>query len=163
MELTQEILKDLLNYDPDSGVFKWLKSGPGRKSTLIAGTLHKFGYWQITISRKIYKSHRLAWLYEYGKWPDNDVDHKDTIRHHNWISNLREATRCENLQNMVNAKKNNKSTGLLGASFDKRRLSYRSTIFLNYKQKHLGTFKTAQEAHERYLQEKRIIHPFGEI
>jgi len=52
---------------------------------------------------------------------------------------------------------------MLGSSFHKPTQKYVSQICVNGKYKHLGLFSTPQEAHDRYIQEKRIIHPFGKI
>ena len=66
-----------------------------------AGTLEKTGYIRIKLNGHKYMAHRLAWFYEYGKWPTKEIDHKDNIKHHNWIDNLREATRSENIINSI--------------------------------------------------------------
>jgi len=95
--------------------------------------------------------------------PENEIDHINGIRNDNRICNLREATKSENAQNQRKAPSHNKSTGLIGASFDKRYKKFESKIHINGKSKFLGYFKTAIEAHNAYLTEKRLIHPFGTI
>lgn len=162
--LTQEYLKSILNYDRETGIFTW-KKRPAQQIHIgdIAGSKDNKGYIVIMVSRVKYKAHRLAWLYEYGTWPADDIDHKDTIKHHNWISNLREATKGENQQNQVKAKSHNKSTGLLGAFYFKTQNSYYSKIKVDGKQIFLGYFDTAQDAHTAYITAKRELHPFNMI
>jgi len=163
-ELTQEKLKELLYYDQLTGVFKW-KIKPRQSVNIgdIAGTILKKGYISIAINRKRYQAHRLAWLYVYGKWPENQIDHKDTVKHHNWIKNLREATNTQNQQNKIVANRNNKSSGILGVQLDKRSCKYKASIRVDYKPIHLGYFETKEEAHEAYITAKRELHPFNTI
>ena len=107
-ELTQARLKELLYYDQKTGIFTWKESRRCVKKDDVSGTLDSKGYVIIMVDRIRYKAHRLAWFYIYGVWPKNDIDHINTIRHHNFIVNLREATRGENLQNQTKAHKDNK-------------------------------------------------------
>lgn len=116
--LTQEYLKSIFSYDPETGIFikniyfddKGRKRG-GKKQ----GSLCRNGYIVLMINYKRYLVHRLAWFYMTGEWPKNDIDHINGIKRDNRFVNLREATKSENGQNRRGAQKNNKSTGLLGA------------------------------------------------
>lgn len=174
--ITQSILKELFDYDHETGVFTWrprkeYSIGKYYKSSSwntkfagkTAGSDHSEGYWKIGIDGKQYLAHRLAWLYVYGKWPEDQLDHVDNIRNHNWISNIREANRSENNQNQIKAQKRNKSTGLLGASFNKRYGTFIAQIAINGKNKSLGVFKTAIEAHDAYITAKRELHPYNTL
>ena len=91
--VTQEYLKSLLIYNPETGHFHWIKP---RNSTLqraeFAGSLDKKVI-SITINKKHYKAHRLAWLYTYGHFPEGEVQHINKIRTDNRISNLRLKTK----------------------------------------------------------------------
>jgi hypothetical protein len=170
-ELTQELLHNIFLYNKETGIFTFKERNidmgsynvfNSRFANKETGTLNKKnGYIILAIYNKTYLAHRLAWLYEYGYLPDVQIDHKDNIRHHNWISNLREATNKQNSENRHTASCSNKSTGLLGSSYDKRSGKFRSVITRNGKMIHLGTFNTAEEAHQRYLEEKRKIHEFN--
>ena len=94
--LTQGKLKELLHYQPDTGKFIWLKGVcEGRQ----AGT-HSKGYVIIKLEQQRYAAHRLAFLYMTGKWPTLHVDHIDRTRDNNTWLNLRDVTRCENMQNV---------------------------------------------------------------
>jgi hypothetical protein len=162
--ITQETLKEVLHYDPKTGLFTRLKGGSGPNNFIgaIAGFLDDKGYVQICIKNKYYRAHRLAFLYMIGKFPLLYVDHIDGIKTNNKWNNLREATNSQNLQNQKKANSTNLSTGLLGAHKRKNGL-ITASIMLNGKLKHLGYFKTSEEAHERYLEEKRRIHEFNTL
>ena len=163
-ELTQARLKELLQYDPETGVFtRRIATGyRGRyKAGTVAGSLEKdSGYILIGVDGVQYRAHRLAWLYTHGSFPAHGIDHKDTIRSHNWLSNLRPATQSQNGQNLRTPKASNKS-GFLGVCLstplgDK----WKATIKVNGKYKFLGVFQTPEEASAAYLSAKRKYHPF---
>jgi hypothetical protein len=155
--VTQKRLREVLRYYSQTGVFVWkVRQAHCIYVGDIAGHLHKSGYIKIRIDSVKYLAHRLAWFFVYGYWPV-EVDHKDTVKHHNWIDNLRDVTRTGNNQNQTKAQSNNK-TGLLGVSFDKLTGKYKAQIQVSGKKKHLGSFDTPEEAHEVYLVAKRIYH-----
>lgn len=162
--LTQTRLKEILDYDPETGVFTW-KVAKARRVKIgdQAGCSDSKGYLQIKIDGEKYLSHRLVWMYVHGVFPKAGLDHINGIKGDNRICNLREATNSENLQNQRKAKISNKSTGLLGSSFDKNAGKFKAQIKLNGKQKHLGFFHTGLEAHNAYLTAKREVHPYGTI
>lgn len=110
-----------------------------------------------------YFAHRLAWLIYYGTWPKDQIDHIDGDRSNNRIANLREATHDENCENQHRAQSDNYTTGLLGASFDKRKRVFRASIMVKKVVYRLGTFKTAEEAHQAYLAAKRQLHAFNTL
>lgn len=143
--LAQEKLKELLDYNSKTGEFTWKVRVARRvRAGSIAGCLAKDGYMQIVIDGKAYKTHRLAWLYVYGYFPEHDIDHIDRIKHHNWISNLRHVSRSCNKRNMGN-QKNNKS-GIKGVYLHKQSKKWYAQIKINNKQIYLGLFKTKQGA-----------------
>lgn len=148
MELTAEYLRSILDYYADTGIFK----SKIRRGTLdigdIAGSITSNGYIDILINYKHYKAHRLAWLGMTGEWPKSQIDHINGIRTDNRFINLREAT---NGQNKLNTKipKNNTS-GAKGVVFRKDRNYFEAKIKINNQYKHLGTFKTLEEAAKAY-------------
>jgi len=173
-ELTQEELKQLLHYNSETGIFTWkerpnnsFKSVKGTSWNVkfagkITGSLNTIGYLTICINNKAYYAHRLAWLYVYGYFPKDKIDHINGIKKDNRIENLRECNNSENFQNLKTAKSHNKS-GFLGVSFHRDRNKYFSRIVIDRKMKNLGYFETAIEAHFAYLESKRKIHPFGTL
>ncbi len=152
--ITQKELKDVLDYDEETGIFTWMVS---RTNSInvgdIAGTKNKLGYIQINIGYKIYYAHRLAYLHIYGYMP-KEVDHRDQIKWHNWKSNLRKSTRKNNSRNRGN-QKNNKS-GVKGVIWNKYAKKWNAYIKINSTRKHLGYFKDINQAVlARYLAERK--------
>lgn len=155
-------LKECLTYDEEFGCFYWRHNRGRRvKAGDVAGCLHHKGYVVITIGKKQYQAHRLAWLYVHGKYPEAQIDHINNVRSDNRISNLRQATQAQNCQNL---RKSRGSSGFLGVSFDSTRGNrWNASIKLDGKKYHLGWFKTAEQAHQAYLYAKRNLHPYGSI
>ncbi len=158
--LSQERLKELLSYDCDTGVFTHKLSRGGRvKAGGIAGYVRTDGYIYIRVDRIQYLAHRLVWLYVEGCWPTDLVDHRDGSKINNRRENLREATPSQNSQNVGKASSNS-TTGFLGVSKIPGE-RFRAVIKTDRKQKSLGCFKTAEEAHSAYLKAKSELHKFS--
>lgn len=159
-DMTQELLKDELNYDPSTGVFTRVsKAGMGNLlAPRVAGTITTNGYVSIHVRGKCYQAHRLAWLYMYGSWPGDDTDHINGVRHDNRIANLRDCTRAQNSQNTGMSKRN--KSGKRGVSWSALHSKWRAQIALNGKVKHLGLFDTTDEASLAYLSAKSELHTF---
>ena len=158
--LTAERLRELLHYDPETGVFTWRES---RHNHVRVGTIaghNNHGYLRIHIGDKSYGAHRLAWLHVYGKWPSDQIDHIDGKPLNNRIINLREAIHAQNVQNQYRPHTNGQS-GLLGVthSFGK----WKAQINVSGKKIYLGTFESKETAHAAYLAAKRSFHGFGEV
>lgn len=160
-DLTVERLRELLDYDPDTGLFTWrVRTRNSVKFGDVAGCFSSTGYWQIQIDGRKHRAHRLAWLYVTGEWPTSDLDHINGIRDDNRIANLRAATRSENGQNQREPQSHNK-VGYLGVHSHQGK--FRAIIILDGKKKHIGCFPTPEAAHAAYLEAKRRLHPFGTI
>lgn len=146
--ITQARLKELLHYDPESGIFTWLKAVSNALDILKpAGHLNNCGYIIIAIDRRKYVAHKLAWLYMTGHLPDHVIDHINNNRADNKWSNLREATRQQNQWNRPVGINN--ATGLKGAYKFKNK--FKSYIGL-------GTFDTAIEAANAYKEAAIKLH-----
>lgn len=149
IELTQECLKQILNYNPETGVFIWkIKPAQNIKVGQQAGCLNKNGYIQISILNKRYYAHRLAWLYTYGSFPTEHIDHVNGVRNDNRIKNIRVANRFENAQNST--KKKNNSSGYKGVNWDTARNKWRAKIMINGKSTHIGIFDKPEDAAKAY-------------
>ena len=152
--MTQDELKARLHYDPITGIFLRIL----RDRRKPAGHVNGDGYVHIRVGGKSHKAHRLAWLYMTGAWPDDMLDHRNGKRADNRFSNLRQADRAINSQNLREARKDNKLK-VLGVSQYGRRFIAR--IQVEGRQRYLGSFDTAALAHAVYLVAKREIHPGG--
>jgi hypothetical protein len=158
--LTQNLLHELLEYDPSTGEFLWkhrninwfntendFKAWNNRLSGKKAGYVDKRGYLFIRINYFLYSAHRLAWLYVYGSFPKM-IDHINGNRQDNRIENLRE---CTDSQNQGNSKRSkNNTTGYKGVSLHKGTGKYTAEITYNNKKIYLGLFLTPEEAHDTY-------------
>lgn len=145
-KLTQKRLKEILHYDPETGVFTWLVDrGNNAVKGLTAGYLDQRGYIYIGISGKLYRAHRLAWLYMEGFFPRNiGIDHEDQIKHHNWWSNLRLASQQCNMRNCGNPKNN--TSCVKGVCWDKWSQKWRARVRVLGKQIYLGLYKSFDNA-----------------
>ena len=159
--LTAERLRELLNYDRETGVFTRNEDRGGYAAGSASGC-KSHGYLTIKVDRIAYQAHRLAWLYVYGRWPRDQIDHINGIRDDNRIVNLREATGAKNQQNRRRATANN-TTGVLGVSWHKRDKKFRASIQISGENKHIGYFNTAAAASLAYVTAKRKLHPFGTL
>lgn len=99
--LTALELRERLQYDPNTGLWVWLKTPRKGFEGKPAGSIDAKGYWCIKIDGQSYKSSRLAFLYMTGEWPPNEMDHIDRTPWNDCWTNLRPATRTENNLNRV--------------------------------------------------------------
>jgi len=121
----------------------------------VAGYARPDGYRRIGVDGGLYFSHRLAWLYVHGRWPEKQIDHKNTIPGDDRFENLRDTTHAGNQQNKRQAQSNNK-IGLLGVSPNGKK--FQARIMFDSKHRPLGTFATAEAAHAAYVVAKRQLH-----
>ena len=155
--LTQELLKELIHYDPETGEFTWLERDRRHFKTdrsrniwnttfhgNVAGGDDGSGYLRIGVLCKSYRAHRLAFLYMTGEFPPEHTDHINGIRDDNRWINLRAATSAENCRNARISSNNN--SGVHGVSWHKRCSFWVVGIQLNGKSKHIGYFKDKFEA-----------------
>ena len=141
--LTHERLLSLLHYDPETGIWTWLsnRGGTARKGSR-AGAIDTYGYRQIKVDCVGYLSARLAWFYVKGEWPAVEIDHENRVRADDRWSNLREATR---LENMANAVMPVGTVGLFGVTPLKRAGGVIRYV-AQYKG-HIGVYETPELAH----------------
>ena len=160
--LTQERLKSLFDYNPETGVFTWKTKTSNRvRVGDVVGCDDGAGYLQTTIAGIKYRLHRLAIFYMTGIWPPEYVDHINRIRHDNRISNLRPATRAENSHNKC--KSSASSSGYIGVSWRPDLCKWEARIAFSGRQKVLGYFATPKLASGAYQAAKRIYHPTAPV
>jgi len=147
--ITQELLKERYYYNPLTGLLtNRYTLSPKAVKGAVAGCTEFNGYRSLRINGKQYQLHRLIWLYVYGSYPINDIDHINRIRDDNRLDNLRDVTASINTHN--------KEPGKIGC---KRARSGRwiAVIKINNKQMYLGTYDTQEQAHAAYLIKKQEL------
>lgn len=156
--ITLQRLKELVHYEPMTGVFTRIALVPKSKAKLgpIQGYAKKEGHLKACIDGHEYYLARLAYFYMTGVWGDI-IDHIDGNPQNNKWSNLRNTSKLGNVHNQVKAHHHNKS-GLLGAHWRADKGKYESSITTCGKKTRLGYFATAEEAHEAYKEAKRVLH-----
>lgn len=152
--ISQARLKELLYYDPDTGIWSWRVRRQSVAPGQIAGTTHHTGYIIIAIDRKQYAAHRLAALYMTCEWPANQIDHINRVKSDNRWNNLRNATNALNKANTAKTKRN--TTGFKGVFADKRTGRWSAACGDEY----LGMYGTKEEASQAYA--KASIRKYGE-
>jgi hypothetical protein len=155
-DLTAEYVRECLDYDPETGLFKWktrpLEHFKDKRSWAAWNTKYankktgmtcSTGYLDIRVNNRLYRAHRLAWLIVYGKWPDNQIDHNDGKRDNNKIDNLSDVPHHVNGKNQKLRITN--TSGHQGVSLRKNN-TWIARITVNNKDLYLGSFKNIEEA-----------------
>lgn len=171
-EMTQARVRELFNYDPVTGLLTWrdrprhdFKTDRGWKTFQaqcagkVAGAISRSGtntYRVVRIDDVLYQQHRLIWLYVTGDWPKGWVDHRDTDGTNNRWLNLREASPSQNHANRRYQRRS--ASGIKGAFYDRSIDRWRAKIGVGGKSRHLGIFRTAEDAHAAYLQAAETIY-----
>ena len=137
-------MKDILEYDPETGIFVWLRTKAKARAGEEAGFIDIHGYRRISINGVKHYAHRLAWWFVYQKWPAHVIDHINRIKTDNRICNLRAVTQKENGLNCKLGKNN--SSGVTGVSFDKRRVKWQAYINRSGKKISLGSYENITDA-----------------
>lgn len=158
---TQARVRELFDYSPETGVIRWRERPLGDFTrvkdwkmwkTLFAGREAgcidrggvDHGYRVIKVDGKTRAAHRVIWLYVYGKWPDDQIDHINGNRSDNRLCNLREATPTVNSQNRK--RHSNNGSGILGVHWVKREAKWKAGIMVAGKAIHLGLFHSLEDA-----------------
>lgn len=156
MALTQERLKELLTYSPETGLFYWLEKRGRRQTERPAGTKTTLGYNGIRVDGVTYGAHRLAILYMTGALPERDVDHIDGDVTNDRFANIRECTHAQNLKNMKMHVDN--SSGFKGVYTATKGRSWFAQIFSDGTLHYLGSFSTKEEAAAAYNRAALSLH-----
>jgi hypothetical protein len=149
--LSAERARELLAYDPETGVLRWRKVRFGGASAgQVAGHINKSGYCRIVVDGGSHLAHRLAWLITYGEWP-RMLDHVNGDRADNRLVNLRE---CNATQNSCNAKtlsRHGRGVSLRGGKWTAAIRASRQLYWL-------GTFDTKEQAAAAYRNAAKQLH-----
>ncbi len=155
MEITQQFLHELFEYRDGHLFWKVDRRNNKIKGTQASRLKKSNGYQEVTINKKKQYAHRIIFMMFNGYWPEQ-IDHIDGNRSNNLISNLREAT---NAQNNRNTKlRVNNTTGFKGIYFHKQNKNFVARITVDYKEIHLGCYKTAEEASQAYKKAALELH-----
>jgi hypothetical protein len=150
------LLKQELKYDPETGLFFWIKRKQSRKKGWFIGSLQTDGYAQIFFEGKYFMAHRIAWMFCKGDFPFYLIDHINRNPADNRIANLREANFSQNSQN-TKIRSNNKS-GFKGVYAVKNAKKWRVQMKVNKKQFDLGYFDTPELASQAYQKACHDMH-----
>lgn len=148
---TQERLKELFSYNPDTGLFtRLVTTSFGNYPGDIAGYEDKHGYVQICVDYKLCRAHRLAWLYMTGNWPTKQIDHINRIKNDNRFVNLRDVSNKENSLNK--GPQSARSTLRAGSKntypgVSKKNSGWRARITVDGVRVDLGVFQTEELAY----------------
>jgi hypothetical protein len=148
-----EVLNELLEYDPDTGLLRWKVSRGCDREGKVAGWKDDEGYIRVEIYRKVYKTHRIIWKMIYGEDPEVNkvIDHINQVKDDNRLCNLRLVSILENNLNGGAGKPG--ATGIKYLSWQKDKKAYRVVV----KRKHIGYSKTLDGAMEMLNQYMRTI------
>lgn len=156
--ITAEVLRAIVTYEPDTGVFRWnIRPGQSVHAGQIACNRRADGYLAMQYQNRLYKAHRLAWLYMTGAWPIETVDHINRDTADNRWDNLRLASRAQQTAN----RKTRSKTGFKGVAFcpQKGAKPYRAVFYHRAGQReHLGYFASAADAAAAYAQRALLRH-----
>lgn len=154
--LSEVELHEWFNYEPETGNIYWKKSPkPSIKPGDLVKAKHGCGYLLASVKGKTFLQHRLAWFLYYGEWPYDQVDHIDGDRKNNKLTNLRLASKKENMWNSKG--KPNKTSEYKGVSWDRVRNKWAVYIKYDNKVKNVGRFNNEVEAaltYDKWAREK---------
>jgi hypothetical protein len=144
--LTQERLKEILRYDPETGLFTRLEASKQNRRFIgtVAGSCNGKGYVFIRVEGRLYAAHRLATLYMTGEWPKAMTDHRNTITNDNRWENIRPATNRQNQHNR--GPRSDSSTGLKLIQWYKPYSCYTVRMNVDGKKRHFGYFSDLPSA-----------------
>lgn len=154
--LTAERLRELVDYDKHTGVFTWRLSRRRCRPGSRAGYTREDGYVFIRIDKRLYRAHRLAWLWSYGEFPALEVDHINRDPSDNSLANLREVNSSQNKQNTM-VRSDNRS-GYKGVHKHSQTGKWTAQIAIDGAAKHLGCFASPEEASAAYNAAAACLH-----
>jgi len=154
--LTQELLKTILQYDPETGIFVRLASTQPYFIGKPAGCPTARGYITIQILGRRYPAHRLAWLYMTGDWPEFIIDHKNGDVADNSFTNLREANGAKNSYNMRKSKAN--TSGIKGVYLHKKTQMWAGVVTYGGSRYWTGSHPTKEAAEQAVRAKREELH-----
>lgn len=172
-----EYLRQLLGYNPQTGVLIWkhrlidmffghvqsaahqCNNWNAKYAGRVAGSVSKNGYITIRIDGVNKNAHRVIWKLIHGKDADGKIDHIDGVKSNNKLNNLRLATHSQNLMNRP--KQINNTSGEKGVTYLKKYNKYKAQIHINKKNTYIGLFDNLEDAANAYHEAAK--YHFGEF
>jgi len=157
--LTQQRLKEILKYNPETGIFTWLVNAGSARKGKVAGSVNGNGYITIAVSGVSYRAHRLAYLYMEGEFPPEQIDHINGVRDDNRYDNLRAVSAKENQRNA--SKRADNTSGITGVSWCNTYNKWFSSIKAGGRKKFIGRYDDFFEAccARKSAEKKYGFHP----
>ena len=152
-----QIAVDSLEYDRETGHLTWIKPVGARLDFVgkRAGSKYQDGYRYIRVKGFRLLEHRVIWAL--SDMPATvQIDHINGIKDDNRLCNLRMATNSQNSMNKP--KQSNNTSGYKGVTFHKGTGKYHAKIGSKGKNKSLGYFDTAEQAHAAYVEASSNVH-----
>lgn len=171
---TADELRQLLEYDPDTGAFRW-KTRPvewfshcsaGHRERICnswnaawaqkdPGRIDGYGYLIITVNHSHLRAHRIAWCITHGEWPSEQIDHINGDRADNRLSNLRASTHTENQRNMRRSRAN--TSGVTGVYWCGRTKRWKAEVTLRTGKIYVGVFRDIADAKAAVEAKRRAL------
>ncbi len=157
MDITQDFLKSLFEYDPLTGIVTWKEGRSNMVKGSRVGCKNGSGYLIVTINSKSYRLHRIIWVYMFSTIPKNfHIDHTNGNKTDNRLSNLRLVTNKQNQENRPAPI--NSSSGYRGVTWHKSYKKWMARICSNKKRITIGFFDTSEEAYEAYKKAAKNLY-----
>lgn len=154
-----KLVRELFNYDPETGILTWAVDRSNKvKAGMEAGCVGGKGYLVLGCNGKTYQTSNIIWLWWYGEWPKNQVDHIDRSKMNNRIKNLRDLTSLENMQNHAHSRSDS-TIGVRGVSRNKS--GFVARLMVAGVRRNLGTYSTVVEAEQAYERARAESCPYA--
>ena len=157
MRPTHDRVRELLDYNPETGVFTWRVQTSSRALVGDVAGWPDVDHWRVQVDRHPCKAHQLAWFWVTGAWPEHEIDHIDGNRLNNAFANLRDVPGVVNQRNQVAPRVTNTS-GARGVRRGRRGNGWQARIGVDGKTRYLGQFATPEEASAAYWAAKAELH-----
>ena len=177
-DITPELLRQLLHYEPETGKLFWKPRTPDMFQDRQKTKEHQCKLWNSAnagreaftaidfkgyahgkVFNMMFKAHRVAWAIHSGKHPEHQIDHINGDPNDNRLCNLREASSKQNSMNRGMTKAN--KSGVVGVHFIKNSGKWRAAIRIDGRCFNIGYFRTLEDAAKARKEYARILgfHP----
>jgi len=166
MEITPEIVRELLHYDPETGIFTWKARAEhwfksrhsfiacnarhtGKRAGTVFAARQGYKCRQIGIAGVIVKEHRLAWLCMTDEPLPAAIDHVNRDGTDNRWSNLRASSYIENNRNQSRRRTN--TSGATGVCLHSASGKWRARCYIDKKEHCIGYFDSISDAEQAVI------------